>query len=77
MRNHKRFFFKLTFNNQSFLDYLELENAKERSEEELHADIRKLKNMIREYQLSCLQLSNDLETTRTAILTDDDQGNIN
>lgn len=54
-------------------DYLELENAKERSEEELHADIRKLKNMIREYQLSCLQLSNDLEKTRKAILTDDDQ----
>ncbi|XP_076110133.1 uncharacterized protein LOC143078942 [Mytilus galloprovincialis] len=54
-------------------EYLgELENAKERSEE-LHADIRKLKNMIREYQLSCLQLSNDLEKTRKAILTDDDQ----
>lgn len=32
--------------------------------------------MIREYQLSCLQLSNDLEKTRKAILTDDDQGNI-
>ncbi|XP_063442857.1 uncharacterized protein LOC134723150 isoform X2 [Mytilus trossulus] len=52
----------------------ELENAKEKSEEELQIDIRKLKSMIHEYQLNCLQLTNELETAREAILTDDDQG---
>ncbi|CAC5408621.1 unnamed protein product [Mytilus coruscus] len=65
---------KLDENSSNHSDSLrELKNAKENSEEELNTEIRKLKNMIHEYQLSCLQLTSDLERTRKAILTDDDQ----
>lgn len=59
-----------------FLDFLRgLEIAKEKSEEDLHSDIGKLKKIIHEYQLNCLQLTSELETAREAILIDDDLGN--